>query len=271
MTRQSRTEMLRLLEAHGVAPRKALGQHFLADPNIVERIVSVAEVGRGDQVVEIGAGTGTLTRALAERGARVVAYEVDEGLRPVLDDALAGLSGVEVRFADAAAVDLAAELGPGPWTMVANLPYGVGTTILLTVLREVPAVTRMVVMVQLEVARRLVAGPGSKEYGLPSVVVGLHARARIEFTVAPQVFVPPPQVTSAVVRLDRVEAPEVADRAVELAAAGFGGRRKMLRRSLASVLSEPRAALAAAGIDETARAEDLAPSDWVRLAEVADA
>jgi len=270
VTRQTRTEMLRLLEAHGLRPRRSLGQHFLADPNIVDRIVAVADVGPGDRVVEIGAGTGTLTRALAEAGARVVAYEVDEGLRPVLAEVLDGVDGVELRFGDAASADLAAELGAGPWIMVANLPYGVGTTILLRVLRQVPPVTRMVVMVQLEVARRLVAGPGSKEYGLPSVIVRLHARARIEFTVSPQVFVPPPRVTSAVVRLDRVEAPAAADRAVELAAAGFGQRRKMLRRSLASVLADPEAGLAAAGIDGTARAEDLDVADWLRLAEVAD-
>ena len=131
--------------------------------------------------------------------------------------------------------------------------------------------TRMVVMVQLEVARRLVARPGSPDFGLPSVIVRLHAQPRLLFTVPPQVFVPPPQVSSAVIRLDRIEAPGVADRATELAAAGFGQRRKMLRRSLAGVLDDPRAVLAAAGIDETARAEDLDAADWVRLAEVAHA
>ncbi len=270
MSRQTRTEVLRLLRAHGLSPRKSLGQHFLADPNIVERIVSVADVAPGDRVVEVGAGTGTLTRALAETGARVVAYEIDERLRPLLAESLAGLDNVEIRFADAAAVDLASELGEGPWILVANLPYQVGTTLLLDIVRGVPAVTRMVVMVQLEVARRLVAAPGAPEYGLPSVIVRLHTRPRLEFTVPPQVFVPPPRVSSAVVRLDRIAAPAAADRAVELAAAGFGRRRKMLRRALAGVLTDPREALAAAGIDETARAEDLEAGDWVRLAEVGD-
>lgn len=271
MSRQTRTEVLRLLEHHGLSPRKALGQHFLADPNIVDRIVATAEVGPGDRVVEIGAGTGTLTRALAEAGARVVAYEIDENLRPLLAEALTGLEGVELRFADAAKVDLGEELGTGPWILVANLPFQVGTSLLLDVVRHLPAVTHMVVMVQLEVARRLVAAPGSPDFGLPSVVVRLHTRARMEFTVPPQVFVPPPQVSSAVVSLDRLEASPAAERAVELAAIGFGQRRKMLRRSLARALPDSRRVLAAAGVDETARAEDLDAADWLRLAEAADA
>jgi 16S rRNA (adenine1518-N6/adenine1519-N6)-dimethyltransferase len=266
MRAQTRSEVVELLARHGRRPVKSLGQHFLADANIVRKIVETAGVRRGDQVLEVGAGTGTLTRALAESGARVLAYEVDDGLRPVLAEVLAGCE-VDLRFEDAAAVDLAAALDGGPWLLVANLPYSVGTPILLDVLRHVPAVVRAVVMVQLEVAQRLTADPGSRVYGMPTVVARLHATSRLEFTVPPQVFVPPPRVGSAVVTLERRPAHPETERALELAAAAFSGRRKMLRRSLAAVLADPGEVLAAAGIDETARPEDLEPEAWIRLAE----
>lgn len=265
MTAQTRSEIAALLAAHGISPNRRLGQHFLADANITRKIVALAGVGPGEQVVEIGAGTGTLTRALAAAGAHVVAYEIDPGLFPLLTETTAGLD-VELRFLDAIDADLSLDLGPGEWVMVANLPYNVGTPVLLTALRHAPAIRRFVVMVQREVAARLVAAPGGKEYGLPSVVAGLHATARLALRVSPQVFYPPPNVESAVVVLDRVPAPEGAERAIELAAAGFGQRRKMLRRSLAGVLDDPQDALRAAGIEPTRRAEELAPADYLRLA-----
>lgn len=270
MSAQTRSDVLALLERHGLRPRKMLGQHFLADPNITRKIVAVAGVGSDSQVLEIGAGTGTLTREIAATGARVLAYEIDDELRPLLAEVLAPFDSVEVRFEDAAAADLADVLGAGPWSLVANLPYNVGTPILLDILRHVPAVTTMVVMVQREVADRLVAEPGSKTYGLPSVVCGLHADARLLFTVPPQVFVPAPGVGSAVLRLDRRNPPARAEHAIELASAGFGRRRKMLRSSLSPVLDEPVRVLGKAGIDPTARAEELSPDDYARLAEAAD-
>lgn len=265
MRPQTRSEIAALLERHGVSPAHRLGQHFLADPNITRRIVELAGVRRGDRVVEVGAGTGTLTRALAAAGAEVVAYEVDRGLIPVLEEVTAGLP-VKIRHRDVTEVDLAAEIEGGDWKLVANLPYNVGTPLLLDVLRRVPQVGRMVVMVQREVAERLVAAPGSDDYGLPSVVAALHATARVAMRVPPQVFYPAPNVESAVVVLDRIPPPPEAERAVELAAAGFGQRRKMLRRSLAGVLEDAEAAIAAAGLDPTARAEQLTPSDFVELA-----
>lgn len=266
---QSRAEVRSLLERHGLSPRKHLGQHFLADPNIVRKIVRAAGIGPGDRVVEIGPGTGTLTVALASTGAHVLAIEIDETLRPVLDEVLAGTT-VEVRYTDAAAVDLGALLDDGgPWALVANLPYNVGTPIVLDVLRRTPAITRLVVMVQAEVADRLRASPGTKAYGLPSVVVGLHAVAREHFDVPPQVFVPPPTVGSTVVVLDRVAAPPEAEAAIGLAAAGFGQRRKMLRSSLRAVLGDPESTCRTAGVDPTARAEELAPSAWLALARAA--
>ena len=126
---QNRSEMRELLTRHGVAPRKPLGQHFLADPNIVRRIVRLSGVTGESQVLEVGAGTGTLTRALAATGARVIAYEVDESLSPLLEETVGDLPNVEVRIDDAANLD-AGELA-GEWTLVANLPYNVGTPILL--------------------------------------------------------------------------------------------------------------------------------------------
>ncbi len=270
MTAQIRSQMVALLDRHGIKPRKALGQHFLADPNITRKIVALAGVGPGDRVVEVGPGTGTLTAALAGTGARVVAYEIDAALEPVLREVLAGYPNVEVRIEDAADVDFATAL-PGPeWLLVANLPYNVGTPLVLDILRHVPQVTRMVVMVQREVAQRFAAKPGSREYGIPSVVVGIHGSARVAFRVPPQVFIPSPAVESAVVVIDRSKAPAGSERAIELAAAAFGQRRKMLRGSLASLLDDPTRILTAAGIDPTARAEELGPDDYLKLAEVWD-
>lgn len=264
---QGRREIKELLEAHGVRPKRRLGQNFLSDPNLVERIVRTAGVGPGDRVVEVGAGTGTLTRALAASGASVVAYEVDSQLVPVLNEVLEGID-VELRNEDITRIDWGDALAEGPWTMVANLPYNVGTPLVLDVLREVPAIDRLIVMVQREVADRLVADPGSKAYGLPSVITRLNADARIAFVVSPQVFFPVPEVESAVVELVRIPAPEFAESAIELAAVAFQQRRKMLRRSLDAVLDDPTSSLLLAGLDPTSRPEDLQPADFVALARV---
>jgi 16S rRNA (adenine1518-N6/adenine1519-N6)-dimethyltransferase len=263
-----RAATARLLAAHGVRPRRALGQHFLVDPNLVRKVVAAAEVRPGDRVLEIGAGAGTLTRALAAAGARVLAYEVDPRLRPVLEEALEGVGGVEVRYADAATIDPAGLAGE-EWAVVANLPYHVGTPLLLRLLREAPSVSRFVVMLQLEAVERLAAAPGSRVYGLPSVVAQLHGSVRIAFRVPAAVFLPPPKVESAVAVIRRREAHPRAEQAVALAAAAFGQRRKMLRRSLAPVLADPAAALTATGLEATRRAEQLSPEDYLRLAEVA--
>lgn len=268
MSAQARSEVKALLEAFGIRPVKALGQHFLVDPNITRKIVALSGVGEGDAVIEIGPGTGTLTRALAETGADVVAYEIDGKLAGLLGEALAGRN-VDLRFADAAHVDLSTELDPDrQWTMVANLPYNVGTSVVLDALRRVPQISRFVVMVQTEVAERMVSAPGTKAYGLPSVVVGVHGAGRIEFKVPPQVFLPPPSVGSAVVSIVRTPEPEGAERAIALAGAGFGQRRKMLRASLRTILEAPEWALVSAGIDPTSRAEELGVTDWLRLARV---
>lgn len=262
---QTRTTIRGLLERHDLHPRKALGQHFLADPNIVAKIVRLAEVGPGELAVEIGPGTGTLTVGLASTGAAVVAIEVDQRLRDLLTEVAGTVPNVELRFADATRVDFSTEFDR-PWVLVANLPYNVGTSLVLDILRTAPLCRRLVVMVQREVADRLVASPGGKDYGIPSVVVGLTAEVRTSFNVPARVFVPQPNVDSAVVVLDRVARPGPVEEAIRIAGAAFGQRRKMLRSSLRSTFEDPVAVCEAAGVDPTARAEQLSPEDYLRLA-----
>jgi 16S rRNA (adenine1518-N6/adenine1519-N6)-dimethyltransferase len=267
---QGRSRIRELLDSYELSPRKSLGQNFLADPNVIRKIVRIAGIDSGSRVVEIGGGTGTLTEALAATGASVVVYEIDDGLVEVLGGVVGDLPNVEVRHEDAARVDLEQALVGGPWTLVANLPYNVGTGILLDAIRVAPRVTRFVAMVQREVADRLFAEAGSKTYGVPSVVIALYTAGGPEFNVGPDVFYPKPPVGSTVVVLDRIDPPEKAEQAVSIAAVAFQQRRKMLRKSLESVLDDPAPALLSAGIDPTARAEDLQPLDFVTLAEVMD-
>lgn len=265
---QARTEIRRLLMDHDVRPRKSFGQNFLADPNIVRRIVAVAGVEETTNVVEVGPGTGAMTVELARTAKRVVAYEVDHSLEPILGEALASYDNVELRFADASRVRFSEALEGGPWVMVANLPYNVGTGIILDVLQQDRNVTRLVTMVQREVAERLVAGPGSKAYGIPSIVAGLHGTASMAFTVPPQVFEPQPRVDSAVVVIDRIDADPHAAAAVELATVAFGQRRKTMRNSLSSVI-ESDLVFASAGINPGDRPERIAPTGFLALAEAA--
>lgn len=264
---QTRSEIRGLLAAHGFTPTKAYGQTFLADPNVVRKLVMLADLDADSRVVEVGAGTGTITAALAAQAGRVVAYEVDRSFAPILAETVGGLGNVEIRFEDASRLDFSTALEGGPWVLVANLPYNVGTGILLDALRGTPQIVRMVVIVQREVADRLLADAGSKTYGVPSVTAGLHAEGTFAFALPPQVFEPPPPVESGVIVLNRVEAPPSTERAIELAAVAFGQRRKMLRRSLLSVFGDPESVLRAADIDPTARPEELDPLDFVRLAD----
>jgi 16S rRNA (adenine1518-N6/adenine1519-N6)-dimethyltransferase len=263
-------ELRALLAAHGLEPSRALGQNFVADPNTVRRIVRLAGVGPGDRVVEIGAGLGSLTLALLEAGAEVTAVEVDRHVVPVLREVVAP-AGARVVEGDALHLDWGALLGDdGRWALVANLPYNIATPLVLDLLEGVPAIERMLVMVQLEVGERLAAGPGSKAYGIPSVKVGWWAGARVVGKVPPTVFVPPPRVDSALVEVRRrAPAGDEAERAAvfALVEAGFGQRRKMLRRALADRVAP--AAFEAAGVRPEARAEELALADWRRLAAAA--
>ncbi len=250
-----------LLGRHGLRPTKHLGQHFLVDPNIVDRIVRAIGGAPGDPVLEIGAGLGTLTRALVDAGYEVVAYEVDTRLSPALEETVGNRA--DLRFEDAANLDFGAVLDEREWVMAANLPYNVGTPLLLDAMRHATQIARFVVMLQMEVVDRLTSGPGDDAYGLPSVVAAFHAAARERFSVPAQVFFPRPAVDSAVVVLERIAAPSGAEAAIELAARAFGQRRKMLRSSLRGVVAPD--AFTEAGIVESARPEELGADEWLAL------
>ena len=258
-----------MLAEIGVRPRKSLGQNFVADPNLVRRIARLAEINPGDRVIEIGAGLGSLTLALVEAGAFVTAIEIDSLLANKLR-ANVDRERVEVIEADAMRIDWAAVVSSHDRiAMVANLPYNIATPLIADLLDDVPGIDRMIVMVQREVAKRLVAGVGDDEYGIPSVKVAFWADAKIVATVPPDVFVPRPNVESAIVRITRRPTPtadiEVA-RVFALVRAGFGQRRKMLRRSLAGVVTADE--LVAAGIRPEQRAEEIDIAGWCRLARI---
>jgi len=264
-----------LLDEHGIHPKKSLGQHFLADPNTARRVAALAGVQRGDSILEIGPGLGSLTLALVERGARVLAVEVDARLAGVLESVLrrAGADDcVEVRVADALTVEWRTALAASPeWSCVSNLPYNVAVPVVVRLLEDAPAVTRIVAMVQREVGERLAAGPGDPEYGAVSVKVGYHAEVSLLGTVPPAVFVPRPKVDSALVGMVRRATPPVTVPSesdfFDLVRSGFSQRRKMLRRSLRPLLGAHAAAvLEAAGVEPTARAETLGLDEWAALA-----
>jgi 16S rRNA (adenine1518-N6/adenine1519-N6)-dimethyltransferase len=267
----TRRQTVDLLADHGLRPSRALGQNFVADPNTVRRIARLAEVGPGDRVVEIGAGLGSLTLALAETGAQVTAVEVDRHLVPILR-ASAEPAGVTVIEGDALRLDWPGLLGTeaGSWTLVANLPYNIATPLVADLLDNVAAIGRMLVMVQREVGERLAAGPGSGAYGAVSVKVAYWATAQVVGRVPASVFVPRPAVESVLVRVTRRDRPAVdpalvpAGELFELVRAGFGHRRKMLRRSLEGLVGPEDFACAA--IAATARAEELDVVAWGRLA-----
>lgn len=267
----SRADTSRLLESRGLRAKRSLGQNFVTDPNTVRRIARLAGVGDGSRVVEIGAGLGALTLALAETGALVTAVEVDDSLVPLLRENTSGLVNVRVVHADAMSLDWGELLGDGgDWTLVANLPYNVATPLVADVLDLVPAVRRMLVMVQREVAERLAAPPGSGAYGAVSVKVAFHATARVVGHVPASVFLPRPNVESSLVEIVRLDAPRdgTLDRGAlfGLVRRGFGKRRKMLRRSLEGAVTVDQ--LESAGIDPTARAEELGVEEWMRLARI---
>lgn len=272
----SRATVRRLLDEHSLAPRRDLGQNFVGDPNTVRKIAAFARVGADDHVVEVGAGLGSLTLALAESGANVTAIEVDRGIVPVLREVVGQLEGAErirVVEGDAMNLDWSEVLDPsveGGWTLVANLPYNIATPLVCDVLDEVPHVTRIVALVQREVAERFAATPRTSAYGAVSVKVAYWGTARVLGLVPSSVFFPRPKVESAVVEITRHAAPatpsELSPEAVfELVRAGFGQRRKMLRRSLHGIVGP--ADFERADVEPTARPEELDLDAWCRLAD----
>jgi 16S rRNA (adenine1518-N6/adenine1519-N6)-dimethyltransferase len=259
-----------LLRRHGAAPRRSLGQNFVVDPNTVRRIARLAEIGPGTKVIEIGAGLGSLTLALAETGASILAMEVDDGLIPALREVTAGLTNVRILHADVTKMEWMDELSSADkWVLVANLPYNIATPLVCDVLDGVPQIHRMLVMVQKEVGERFVAVPRTPAYGAVSVKVAYWSEAKIVGLVPPTVFVPKPTVDSALVSFTRRAKPAVPvsidrDWLFTLIRTGFGQRRKMLRRSLAGLVTQE--GFEKAGIQPEARAEELDVYAWGLLA-----
>jgi 16S rRNA (adenine1518-N6/adenine1519-N6)-dimethyltransferase len=257
-----------LLERHGLAADKSFGQHFLVDRAALAAIVAAAEIGPDDEVWEVGPGLGTLTRELARRARRVVAVELDRRLLPVLTETLAAWPHAEVLPADALLVDFGAA-SPGA-RFVANLPYQVGTAVLSRVLAA-GRFRRAVVLVQREVGDRLVASPGDAAFGSLSLWVAHHGRARIVRLVPPGAFLPPPKVTSAVVRIEIDPDARPDPVTFALVRDGFRHRRKTLLANLRAAGDDPervRSALATVGVEARARAETLDLATFRRLADL---
>ena len=258
-----------VIARHELAARKSLGQHFLLDGNLTDRIARAAGDLATGTTIEVGPGPGGLTRSLLRCGAaRVVAIERDRRAVAALADLAAAFPArLEVRAGDALAIDLAG-LGEPPRRIVANLPYNVATPLLIGWLRQAHAFESFTLMFQKEVVERLAARPRSKAYGRLSVLAQHICEVTPLFDIAASAFVPPPKVVSAVVRLR--PRPGVAgdlSRLEAVTAAAFGQRRKMLRSSLRSLVGEPETLLGRLGLSPTARAEELAVGDFARLAE----
>jgi 16S rRNA (adenine1518-N6/adenine1519-N6)-dimethyltransferase len=263
-----------LLRAHGLAPKKSLGQNFLVDTAALERIVQAAEIAPGSTVLEVGPGLGSLTRHLARAARRVVAVELDSNLIPPLRDVLRGMDHVEIVHGDMLELDPAEIMQEGGYWVVANIPYYITSNLIRHLLESRVKPHRLVLTVQREVAQRITAGPGDMSllalgvqvYGKPSIAVRIPAGA----------FYPPPKVDSSAVRVDLYPEPVIPAKQIEtffkLAKAGFGQKRKTLRNSLSAGLGWPgnqtACLLETAGIDPQRRAETLALSEWKTLTDL---
>jgi 16S rRNA (adenine1518-N6/adenine1519-N6)-dimethyltransferase len=262
-----------IIRRHGLTPKRSLGQNFLFDLNLTARIARAAEPLENITVVEIGPGPGGLTRALLALGARrVVAIERDQRAIAALEEIGARYPGrLEIVAGDALRIDPRDQLGPERARVVANLPYNIATALLigwLTTEPWPPWYDSLLLMFQREVAERIVATPGSKSYGRLSVLAGWRTEAKILFDVARSAFVPPPKVTSSVVRLTPRQVPLTCQSAAlqRVTEAAFGQRRKMLRQSLKVLGVDTGALLAGASVDPTARAEEIPIDGFVALA-----
>jgi 16S rRNA (adenine1518-N6/adenine1519-N6)-dimethyltransferase len=261
-------EIRQLAESLDLRPTKKLGQNFVIDPNTIRKIVSQANLRSDDLVLEIGPGLGSLTLGLFEVVDQVVAVEVDSRLAELLPETISRFAPTKrltVVHADAMKVT---ELPSEPTALVANLPYNISVPVLLHFLENFPSIERVLVMVQAEVAHRLAAGPGSKDYGSPSVKLAWYGHAKLAGSIGRNVFWPAPQVDSALVYFERQRTgsdPEL----FKLIDAAFGMRRKTLRQALAGWAGSAQnaeAILKKAGVNPSARGEQLAVDDFVRVA-----
>jgi 16S rRNA (adenine1518-N6/adenine1519-N6)-dimethyltransferase len=269
------TSLQKQLKERGIRPKKSLGQHFVHDPNILRKIVDEAALGPEDVVVEIGAGLGSLTDPLARRVKKVYALEIDSSLADLLKDRFSGTDAVEVVWADALQFDFG--IPYRKWKrktkVVANLPYEISSPMIFRLLKERVCFSLLVLMLQLEVARRLVAQPGTRDYGPLAVWSRLYADVRIAFQVKPNSFTPPPQVQSAVVKFEILPKPRVEvgeERTLEgVIRSAFTYRRKTLSKALqigGYPAAQIKAALKAGGISPLARGETLDLSQFCVLA-----
>ena len=263
-----------ILKAFGLRMSKKLGQNFLIDAGIVQGIVDAAQIAPGDRVLEIGPGIGTLTQGLAEAGAEVTAVELDKKLPAVLTETLKGYDNVRIVPGDILKVNIPEIMGDAPFKVAANLPYYITTPILMALLERHLPITRMVTMVQKEVALRMVAKPGGKDYGALSVAVQYYTEPEIVLDVPPRSFIPAPEVDSVVIACHVRETPAVQVRDEKMffrvVKAAFGQRRKTLANALKGgglPKEQIRDAMESAGIDPTRRGETLTLAEFGKLAD----
>lgn len=262
-----------ILRAFGLHASRRLGQNFLISPGVVRAVVEAAEIGKGDRVLEIGPGIGTLTQGLLEAGAEVTAVELDKKLPAVLAETLRGYEHLNIVQGDVLKTDIPALMGDKPFKVAANLPYYITTPILLSLLEQKLSITRIVTMVQKEVAERMTASPGGKDYGALSVAVQYHTEPEIVLDVPPSCFFPAPEVDSAVIacRIRETPAAAAADEALffRVVKAAFGQRRKTLSNAL-KPLGFPRekieSALLGAKVDAARRGETLSLAEFAAVA-----
>jgi len=258
-----------LFAHHGIRPHKALGQNFVIDPNTIRKVLRVSGLSQDDGVLEIGAGVGSLTLGLAASAGRVVAVELDGRLLGALREVLSAVDNVEIIQADAEKLDFGSIDAS---KLVANLPYNIATHVVLRVLEGAPQIDRLTVMVQKEVGERLAAPPGSKIYGLTTVLVASWGAAEIVGPVSRRAFWPVPEVDSVLVRIIRRREPPPVDRSTldAVVRAAFAQRRKTLRSALVPAFGSAAAAAAAcerAGVSPSARAEQVGLEGFVALAQ----
>ena len=272
----SREVTKHILKTFNLRMSKKLGQNFLIDHSIVQGIVDAAQIVPGEKVLEIGPGIGTLTQGLAEAGACVTAVELDKKLPAVLAQTLAGYENVNIVPGDILKVNIPEIMGEGSFKVAANLPYYITTPIVMALLEQRLPISRMVTMVQKEVAERMVANPGGKDYGALSVAVQYYTIPSIVLDVPPKSFIPAPEVDSVVICCEVREKPavEVVDEKMffRVVKAAFGQRRKTFNNALKSMgidKEQVQAILAAAGIDGTRRGETLSLQEFAAVADAA--